>query len=103
MIKCKFFVSDGIFKEFQISGHAQYNVKGKDIVCAAVSTVTQHTARVLKKEGALVDIKDGYLRVWNIPSCALSQRFAAELLETLKDLTEQFSNYIHLEVNDNAH
>lgn len=103
MIRCKFFSSNGFFKTFETTGHAQYNEKGKDIVCAAVSTVAQHTARVLQKEGAQIVIKDGYLKVWNIPEQKISQRFVLELIETLKDLSEQFPTYINVEVSDDAH
>lgn len=103
MIRCKFVSSDGLFKSFEITGHAQYDKKGKDIVCAAVSTVAQHTARALEKEGSQITVKDGYLRVWNIPNQEIAQRFVLELIETLKDLAEQFPTYINVEVSDDAH
>lgn len=103
MIRCKFFSSNGYFKTFEITGHAQYDKKGKDIVCAAVSAVAQHTARALQKEGSQVIVKEGYLKVWNIPEQEISQRFVLELVETLKDLSEQFPTYINVEVSDDAH
>jgi len=103
MIKCKFFIENGKFLSFEISGHAEYSKKGKDIVCAAVSTIAQHTARALEKEGAKVIVEDGYLKVLNISEDYLSQRFINELLETLDDLSQQYPKYISLEVNDDAH
>lgn len=103
MISCTFGMSKGIFIDFEITGHASYSRKGQDIVCAAVSTVSQHTARALEKDGASVKIEEGYLRVENIPSNEVSQRFVRELLETLQDIAQQYPKYINLEVNDDAH
>lgn len=103
MIKCTFVCSKTAdseinFRSFEISGHAGYKKKGEDIVCASVSSVTQHTARALSKDGALINIEDGYLKVWNIESDMISQRFVKELYETLKDLSEQYPRYIKVEV-----
>lgn len=103
MIRCKFVSSSGFFESFEIKGHAKYDKKGKDIVCAAVSTIAQHTARALRKDGAQISIKDGYLKVWNVPKQEISQRIILELIETLKDLSEQFPTYINVEVSDDAH
>ncbi len=38
MIVANFFVDDGFYFYFNIKGHANYNVYGSDIVCAAVSS-----------------------------------------------------------------
>lgn len=106
MIKCIFKKRGERFEEFEISGHANYDEKGRDIVCAAVSTVSQHTARALKKEGALVRIVNtGKLKVERIAESEISQRFVAELVETLLDLSKQYPKYIrvNVEVNDDAH
>ncbi|ODN30035.1 ribosomal-processing cysteine protease Prp [Fervidobacterium thailandense] len=106
MIKCVFRKRGEYFTEFEIFGHANYDEKGKDIVCAAVSTVSQHTARALQKEGAHVEIiNTGKLRVERIAQSEVSQRFVAELVETLLDLSEQYPKYIrvNMEVNDDVH
>jgi len=103
MISCTFKKSKGVFIEFEVSGHANYSKKGQDIVCAAVSTVSQHTARALEKDGANVRIEAGYLRVGNISNGEVAQRFVHELLETLEDIAQQYPKYINLEVNDDAH
>ncbi|MGC8820947.1 MAG: ribosomal-processing cysteine protease Prp [Fervidobacterium sp.] len=103
MIKCTFLRLSGTFTIFEIKGHAEYDKKGKDIICAAVSTVAQHTARALKKDGAQVQVKDGYLKVSNIPSNEISQRLVTELFETIKDLSRQYPRYINVEVSDDAH
>mgnify|MGYP001285148943 FL=1 len=42
MIKVKIFKDkDGFIEKYNISGHSGYDVKGQDIVCAAVSALAQ--------------------------------------------------------------
>ncbi|WP_448374635.1 ribosomal-processing cysteine protease Prp [Fervidobacterium sp.] len=103
MIQCIFSVKRGFYESFEISGHALYAKKGKDIVCAAVSSVSQHTARALETDGAHVEIEEGYLKVSHISKDNLSQRFVDELVKTLKDIAEQYPRYVKVEVNDDAH
>jgi len=40
---------DGSFKSCTASGHAEFAVKGKDIVCAAVSSLLRTAIQVLEK------------------------------------------------------
>ena len=40
MVKTVFYKADGKFKGFTLSGHAMFNTEGPDIVCAAVSAMT---------------------------------------------------------------
>ncbi|MGQ9856698.1 MAG: ribosomal-processing cysteine protease Prp [Fervidobacterium sp.] len=107
MIVCEFIKKGSFYVSFEISGHALYAKKGKDIVCAAVSSVSQHTARVLEVEGAVVKIEEGYLKVEKISKDEISQRFVEELVVTLKDIEEQYPRYVRVdvrvEVSDDAH
>ncbi|SHH28163.1 ribosomal-processing cysteine protease Prp [Thermosipho atlanticus] len=100
MIKCTFLKESGFFEKFIITGHSLYARKGKDIICAAVSTVSQHTARFLEKKGAQLKIEEGYLEVKDIAKDEFSQTFVEELLTTLKDLEEQFGRFIKVEVKN---
>lgn len=40
MIKVKFVLNKGLYKELEVKGHANYADFGKDIICAAVSSTT---------------------------------------------------------------
>lgn len=78
---------DGSIARFTVAGHAGYADKGRDIVCAAVSVLTQ--AAVLGLEHVLglrpdVEIEPGFL------SCSLPEglgdhdyRRAQDILETM--------------------
>ena len=47
MIKAQFINNGGVLCGFEISGHAEYADKGKDIVCAGVSSAVQMTANTI--------------------------------------------------------
>lgn len=47
MIRVRFFVGNRQLKGFQISGHAFYAEKGKDIICAAVSSAAYMASNML--------------------------------------------------------
>ncbi|MFA6937930.1 MAG: ribosomal-processing cysteine protease Prp [Treponema sp.] len=46
--------SDGSLKSCNASGHAGFAVKGKDIVCAAVSSLLRTAIQVLEKTNGIV-------------------------------------------------
>lgn len=99
MIKCVFEKYDGLFTEFRVHGHSGFSSRGRDIVCAAVSSVVQHTARALGRDGARVKVSDGLLEVSCIGVNEVSQRFVYELFETLTDLSNQYPKHVAVEVN----
>ena len=49
MISVTFYKKEGVIKGFQIQGHAGYACRGKDIVCAAVSSLVLTTVNSLEK------------------------------------------------------
>ena len=111
MTKIKFFkVQDG-YKGFECSGHTGYARSGKDILCAAISSITQSCVMGITKVlniGAKV-IKDddsGYLKI-ELPKDLDKENFSKSqvLLETLYisilDLMEGYSKYISMEVIEN--
>ena len=110
MINIKFFKKDGMFLGFEISGHSGYAKSGHDIVCAAVSAVSQSTClgiiEILKLNAKLKqDDKLGYLYL-RLPNNIDKQKFehAQTLLVTMQQSLEniafQFNDYIITEVQD---
>lgn len=105
-----FFKKDNIILGFECSGHSGYAKEGEDIVCSALSSITQSCAlgliEVLKIR---VDIKrddnKGYLRVvlpqgLDKESIDCSQILLRTLLLSIKDLVKGYSKYIKLEERD---
>ena len=96
---------------FECSGHTGYAKFGKDILCAAISGITQSCMIGLQQ---VLDIEvsidrnddNGYLKV-ELPSNLDEAKLhsAQVLLKTLKlsieDLCEGYSKYISMEVIEN--
>ncbi|MEJ5230429.1 MAG: ribosomal-processing cysteine protease Prp [Pseudothermotoga sp.] len=103
MIKATFLKTTGRYVSFTVRGHSYFDLKGRDIVCAAVSVLTQHTARVLMNHcKASVKRSSGRLEVTLKDQDALSELLIGELYESLKDLQKQYPENLSLEVKENA-
>jgi len=87
----------------EVMGHSGFAVKGKDIVCAAVSTVIQHTARILsKRKQCYCEKSDGFLKMIVLHEDDLSKLLLDELLESLRDIQAQFPKNLFVEVKEDA-
>lgn len=70
---------DGVLKHFVVSGHAGYDRQGRDIVCAAVSTVSYTTVGALMD---LVGISDFYTERNGYMFCKLDVELSPEKRHT---------------------
>lgn len=88
---------------FRVLGHSGFDVKGYDIVCSAVSVLTQHTARILERRcGAVVERREGFLKVRLKKMGDLSKILIEELYVSLKDLEEQYPGSLKVEVKESG-
>ncbi|WP_448521917.1 ribosomal-processing cysteine protease Prp [Pseudothermotoga sp.] len=102
MIKASFTSANGRYVSFSFEGHSGFDVKGKDIVCAAVSTLAQHTARVLAKRcGAIVEKEQARLNVQIPCPNELSDLLVEELYESVEDIKSQYPRNLSVEVKVN--
>jgi len=110
MITARYSKAQGHIVSAQIKGHACSGSGEYDMVCAAVSAITQ-TALLGLKNVARVEvktqIKDGYLalRLEHIDKVKLIETDAIlyTMLEGLKDLASGYPNYIRLEEEENVY
>ena len=83
-------------RTLSVQGHAGFDVRGKDIVCAAVSALTQYFANMaLGLEGRITDREEGRLKV------AYTEKLdycAKVLLTVLKDIEQQYPGNLKVEV-----
>ena len=66
MIKVRFFLSEGRYKGFEITGHSGSAERGRDIICSAVSSaayMTANTVSEIYKVPAEISDGDGYLKL----------------------------------------
>lgn len=114
MIRVKLFKDkQGNIKKYTIEGHAEYKAHGEDIVCAAVSMLSQTTLISLvdvcglKEKDVIYSIDEniGYLDVnlpINIDSSILEKtQIVLKTLEVgIKSVIESYSRYVTLEYRE---
>ena len=87
MIKVKFKKKNGYIIDFHITGHADFDDYGKDIVCSGVSaisqTIVQGIIEVLKVQ-AKFSINEGDMSLSLEKSSDKDKKRCQELLETMK-------------------
>ncbi len=93
---------------FTCDGHTDYGEEGEDIVCAALSSITQTAALGLMQVAAIpigyqTDAKRGYLKLTLPESLSEADRNNADMiLETMflgiADLNAEYGKFIKLEV-----
>lgn len=102
----------GYIEGYKVSGHAGYDIRGKDIVCAAVSVLAQTTLISLievcnipeNKIDYSIDDK-GFLNVTLPNTIDISTRMKTEIvLKTfeigIKSILESYSEYITLKYRE---
>ena len=105
MTKICIFKKDNLYVGFESVGHSGFAEKGADIVCSAISTTLQLSViqlDVLKlKYNLKKDENEGYLYC-KLKDCDLekAQVTFKTLVIALRDLENQFANYLKLEVKD---
>lgn len=114
MIKVKIFKNDlGHIKRYNISGHANYNSHGEDIVCSAVSVLSYTALNALIELSGLnkneiiytIDEDSGYLDVVLpkiIPKLILEKtEIVLKTLEIgIKSVIESYPKYVTLEYRE---
>lgn len=107
MVNVEFIEKDGLLISFHTEGHAGYKDSGEDIVCSAVSAVSQTTLLGLTEVlevSPVYSIKDGFLKVDigkldedAIDSCQVLMR---TMLIGLLNMQLGYGNYIKVTVEE---
>lgn len=98
MIKVNYLLKDRKLVELEITGHAEYDESGKDIVCAAVSTAIIVTANAVElldlnsKRELMID--EGYFKFKVLEHEHVLDKLLENLEYTLYDLEKQYPYYI---------
>ena len=98
MINSIFRFNDKNINTVEVSGHAEFDESGKDIVCAAVSTAIIVTANAINLVGfndhiELV-IEEGYFKLEVLKENGILNKLLLNLEYTLHDLEKQYPKYI---------
>ncbi|MDE6539329.1 MAG: ribosomal-processing cysteine protease Prp [Ruminococcus sp.] len=102
MVHAEFYQSDGLFRGFDISGHAGYAESGSDIVCASVSSAVQFAVNIL----AEFDCKPEMYVEENLISCRImaSENTASAVLEVFRNhlvsILAEFPDTIEITISE---
>ena len=82
-----------------ISGHSGYDVQGKDIVCAGVSTLVTTTINAIiriDEEAIKYDVKDGFVNISILKHDKYIDILIENMISLLKEMEEQYKKYIEI-------
>lgn len=85
-----------IDNKIEIKGHSEYDEKGKDIVCAAISVLSEATYNYLKATSNTVEMTavDGYFLIVIEKMNTNGRRILKAFTEMIDDLVKQYPENI---------
>ena len=98
MIKIKIKKNKDIIEEVLITGHANYADYGKDIVCAAVSSIaiTTCNAIISLEDSILVKEESGKLNIKILNDTDINQKLLDNMIVMFKELQSQYPKNIEI-------
>lgn len=102
MIKVNIKKNKNSIYEITIKGHANYADYGKDIVCAAVSTMAITTINAIISIDESIDVKesDGMLDIRVLKDTEINQKLLNNMKKMLEELVEQYPKNIEIRNED---
>ncbi len=99
MIKVNYVVSNNLIKSVSIKGHAFYDTYGKDIVCAAVSSIVTTTINdilALTEDKIKYDTQDGNVLITVVSDNEVVEKILNVMLNMLKELASDYPKNIKI-------
>lgn len=99
MIKVNCVVSNGLIERLSIKGHADYDTLGKDIVCAAVSSIVTTTINniiALEENTIKYDTKEGNVCITVLRNSDVTNKLLNVLIDMLKELATDYPQNIKM-------
>lgn len=99
MIKVNYVVSNNLIKSVSIKGHAFYDTYGKDIVCAAVSSIVTTTINdilALTEDKIKYDTQDGNVLITVVSDNEVVEKLLNVMLNMLKELESDYPKNIKI-------
>ena len=99
MIKVNYVVSNNLIKSVSIKGHAFYDTYGKDIVCAAVSSIVTTTINdilALTEDKIKYYTQDGNVLITVVSDNEVVEKLLNVMLNMLKELASDYPKNIKI-------
>lgn len=102
MIKVNVKKNNEIINELVIKGHAGYDVHGKDIVCAAVSSMAITTINniIALDDSVYYEENSGLLKIRVEKDTDINQKLLGNLIRMLSELESQYPKNIEIRNED---
>ena len=98
MIKISIIKDNDIIKKVTINGHALFDEYGKDIVCAAVSSIATTTINdilVLDKDAITYQVNEGNMIITNNDN-DIANKLLQVMINTLSELANDYPKNINI-------
>lgn len=99
MIKIKVNYDENYINYFKVSGHANYDDYGKDIVCAAVSSIVITSCNLaLKLDDKSLDVinKEGLIEAKVLVKNEIINKVFSNMIDMLKELETTYKNNVKI-------
>ena len=97
MIKINVNYDDNYVSKFKVSGHAGYDVSGKDIVCASVSSLVISSVNLalrLNEKSVVVTQKEGLIDAKVLVHDKVINEVFLNMINMLEELQKNYKNNI---------
>lgn len=99
MIKVLITEKKGVLESILIEGHADYDIYGKDIVCASVSALTLCTMNnisALEDNTIKITMNDNEFRIDIIKYTEINKKLLNNMIKSLSQIEEKYSKNIKI-------
>lgn len=99
MIKVIYEVKDDKYLSLDVSGHAEYDESGKDLICASVSSIMFGFMNAVDALDEEVEIKQltNQITIKNLSSSNIVQDYLQLVMMQLKTIEESYGDFIKVE------
>lgn len=99
MVKVKIKYENDFIKSFKVTGHANYDVYGKDIVCASVSSIVITSINLsykIDEKSVSANVKEGLIEVEILKYNDVINKIFVNMSDMLKELEKDYSKNIKI-------
>ena len=98
MVSVSFKKENNRIVEVEIKGHANYSDKGKDIVCAAISSIAIYSINLMEKFGYIITnkVEDGYIKMTNNLNSDIVDKILEQMEAEFINISEEYPKHIYL-------
>ena len=99
MIKAIYEVKDNRYLSLEVSGHAEYDESGKDLICASVSSIVFGFMNAIDALNENVEIKQltNKITIKNHSDSNIIQDYFELVMMQLKTIEESYGDFIKVE------